>query len=103
MGKWRGRWEDGGNPLFMGLSRGRGRGRRREKIGEDGEEEEEKSLTGVSSKALITAYFLFLSGKIKICGEEKLVLQEHIAVSVMSKNVPFNCLKILLDLFDCPD
>ncbi len=46
-----------------------------------GEGEGEKSLTGVSSKALITAYFLVLSGKIKICGEEKLVLQEHVYYS----------------------
>ncbi len=79
MGKWRGEGDEGGNPLFMGLLRGRGGGRR-EKIGEDDGEEEEKSLTGVSSKALITAYFLFLSGKIKICGEENLVLQEHYPV-----------------------
>ncbi len=55
-----------------------GRGRRREKNGEDGGEEEEKTLTGVSSKALIIAYFLVRSGKIKICIQEKLVLQEHI-------------------------
>ncbi len=58
-----------------------GCGRKRKKKGkigeDDGEGEEEKSLTGVSSKALITAYFLVLSGKIKICIQEKLVLQEH--------------------------
>ncbi len=88
VGKWREGWEEGGNPLFMGLSRGRGGGGRREKIGEDdGEGEEEKSLTGVSSKALITAYFLFLSGKVKICGEENLVLQEHSIVFLS----PFYC------------
>ncbi len=42
-----------------------------------GGEEEEKSLTGETSKALITAYYLVLSEKIKICGEENLVLQEQ--------------------------
>ena len=49
--------------------------------GEGEGEEGEKSLTGVSSKALVTAYFLFLSGKIKICIQENLLLQEHVRYS----------------------
>ncbi len=85
----------------MGLLRGRGRGRRRKKIGEDGgEEEEEKSLTGDTSKALITAYFLVLSGKIKICGEENLVLQEHIVFSLFFSKIIFqSAFKISIRVF----
>ncbi len=71
--------EDGGRKTAIYEAfKGRGGGRRRGKIGEDGgDEEEEKSLTGDTSKALITAYFLVRSGKIKICIQEKLVLQEQ--------------------------
>ena len=42
-----------------------------------GEGRRKRASLGVSSKALVTAHLLFLSGKIKICGEEKLVLQEQ--------------------------
>jgi len=66
--------------VFLGFYRGHGR-KGKDLKEKRKEEAEEKSLTGISSKALITAYFLVLSGKIKICGEEKLVLQEHIRYS----------------------
>ncbi len=61
-------------PLYLWDSQ---EGGEEEKIREDGGEDEKKSLTGDTGKALITAYFLSLSEKNKICGEEKLVLQEH--------------------------
>ncbi|MCM1561615.1 MAG: hypothetical protein NC123_19075 [Butyrivibrio sp.] len=48
------------------------------------EEEKEKSLTGVSGKALITACLLFRSGKIKICIQENLALQEQLPSIIMN-------------------
>ncbi len=81
----RGRWR---KTAIYGAFKGAGKRKKKGKIGEDdGEGEEEKSLTGDTSKALITAYFLFLSGKIKICIQEKLVLQEHSIVFLS----PFHC------------
>lgn len=37
------------------------------------------------SKALIITYFIFRSEKIKICGKERLVLQEHIRYTNSTK------------------
>ncbi|MCM1064021.1 MAG: hypothetical protein NC420_06000, partial [Eubacterium sp.] len=49
---------------------------------EDGERggEEEKSLTGYPARLSLLLIFFVLSGKIKICIQENLVLQEHFFV-----------------------
>ncbi|MCM1466498.1 MAG: hypothetical protein NC094_13915 [Bacteroidales bacterium] len=49
-----------------------------------GEGRKKRASLGVSGKALVTAYLLFRSGKIKICIQVNLVLQEQLPSIVMN-------------------